>query len=87
MNGDALKITLRTVDKAKYDIIFLDPPFRKNILKKTYNKLMEEDLIYKETLIYVEAEKDLQIDKVFEKWKMVKSKITDQTNFGLFKLK
>ena len=48
---------------------------------------MEEDLIYKETLIYVEAEKDLQIEKVFEKWKMLKSKITDQTNFGLFKLK
>ena len=87
MNGDALKIPLKAADETKYDIIFLDPPFKKNILKRTYNKLMEEDLIYKETLIYVEAEKDLQIEKVFEKWKMLKSKITDQTNFGLFKLK
>tara|TARA_Y100000590_G_scaffold208943_1_gene236731 strand:+ start:3081 stop:3653 length:573 start_codon:yes stop_codon:yes gene_type:complete len=87
MNGDALKIPLKASNETKYDIIFLDPPFKKNILKRTYNKLMEEDLIYKETLIYVEAEKDLQIEKVFEKWKMLKSKITDQTNFGLFKLK
>ena len=74
MNGDALKIPLKASNETKYDIIFLDPPFKKNILKRTYNKLMEEDLIYKETLIYVEAEKDLQIEKVFEKWKMLKFK-------------
>tara|TARA_B100000029_G_scaffold492570_1_gene553991 strand:- start:31 stop:603 length:573 start_codon:yes stop_codon:yes gene_type:complete len=87
INGDALKILLKPVDKTRYDIIFLDPPFRKNILRKIYNKLMEEGLIYNETLIYVEAEKELDLERVFGNWKMLKCKITDQTRFGLFKLK
>ena len=48
---------------------------------------MNKDLIHKRTLIYLEVEKNTQIDKDLNEWKLIKHESTSQTRFGLFKMK
>ena len=87
LNGNSLEICLDREKKDAYDIVFLDPPFGKNIVSNIYRKLVNKDLIHKRTLIYVEVEKNTQIDKDLNEWKLIKHESSSQTRFGLFKMK
>jgi 16S rRNA (guanine966-N2)-methyltransferase len=41
----------------KYDIVFLDPPYNKNLVNKTLNLLLKNNLLHNESLIIVEHHK------------------------------
>jgi len=62
---DALKFIQR--DSGKFDVIFLDPPFQKNILpellQKLPNKLSDGGVIYIETGIEFDAGAEWQVLK------------------------
>ncbi len=64
-----------------YDIIFLDPPFSKNLIFPTYKKLHEFNHLKTNTLIYVESETEITFDNA----KCLKAKKAGQVWFYLFR--
>ena len=84
-NVNSLDISHNEKIKRKYDIIFLDPPYRMNFLKKIHILLEENQFVDKQTMIYAEAEKELHLDKELFKWNQIKYGSGGQTTFGLFK--
>ena len=66
-----------------FDIVFLDPPFRKGFLNNVYNTFSKNKLIKKGALIYVESEEDLEMN--FMLWKEIKKSKGGQTCYSLYK--
>ena len=48
----------------KYDIVFLDPPYNKNLVNKTLHLLLENNLLHNESLIIVEHHKGEIIEDI-----------------------
>jgi 16S rRNA (guanine966-N2)-methyltransferase len=67
----------------KYDFIFLDPPFGKNILIKILTSIKESNVIKPETKIYIEAEKDFNFESLATSWLILKHKVTGDVQYGL----
>ena len=53
---DAIRYLEQT--KIQYDIVFLDPPFKKNILPLTFATLIRQKRLRESALIYVEYQSD-----------------------------
>jgi len=62
-NADVLqkKIPGDITTQTSFDIIFLDPPFKKGLVEPTCAWLAEKKLVSENTLIYIEAEKKLDL--------------------------
>ncbi len=57
----------------EFDIIFLDPPFGKNMIEQSLSVLTESECVGKQTLIYVESESVWQPEKNVEVIKQAKA--------------
>ena len=68
---DALQ-WIKTADQV-FDIIFLDPPFGKNMIEQSMSVLTESGCVGKQTLIYVESETVWQAEKNVEVIKQAKA--------------
>lgn len=66
INSDA-KRYLDVADQP-FDIIFLDPPFRKGFLPDTLDLLIEKQLLSEKALIYLEHE--IEADYAWEDWQL-----------------
>ena len=58
VNDDALKYLHKTADT--FDLIFLDPPYRKNLLPEVLDVIVSTSLLKSEGLIYLEHEAEEQ---------------------------
>ncbi len=56
-----------------FDIIFLDPPFGKNMIEQSLSVLAESKCVSKQTLVYVESESAWQPEKNVEVIKQAKA--------------
>ncbi|MCL5261132.1 MAG: 16S rRNA (guanine(966)-N(2))-methyltransferase RsmD [Gammaproteobacteria bacterium] len=75
---------LLKIPKQTFDIVFLDPPFKQNLLQTCCELLRENNYIGQGSYIYLEAEKSLNIQEVIPKdWQIVKSKITGEVGYYL----
>ncbi len=65
LQGDALEYLQKIAEKGGgvLDIIFLDPPYRKNMIQKSLSLLQEKSLITSNTLIYLEHESEETFDE------------------------
>ena len=63
INEDAM-IHLDKSSKQSFDLVFLDPPFTKNLLLKTIEKLSSNNYINSQSQIYVESEYKLTEDNL-----------------------
>ncbi|PPR35518.1 MAG: Ribosomal RNA small subunit methyltransferase D [Alphaproteobacteria bacterium MarineAlpha6_Bin3] len=84
-----IKRSIRKVKKidGKFDLIFIDPPYRMNIIqKKTLKKIIEFKILKKKTLIVLEhsRKKKIVIPKDFE---VIKEKNYGNSSLTLIKLK
>ena len=63
-NIDALNYlsALSSAEQKPFDIIFLDPPYRKGLLELSLNLLKEKNLMDRNTLIYLEHESEDDFD-------------------------
>jgi 16S rRNA (guanine966-N2)-methyltransferase len=66
-----------------FDIIFLDPPFGKNLINQSIALLLESGCVSKQTLIYVESETEWQTEINVEVIKQAKA---GQVNYMLLKI-
>ncbi len=78
--ADALQ-WIKTADQV-FDIIFLDPPFGKNMIEQSMSALVESRCIDKQTLIYVECDSVWQAEKNVEVIKQAKA---GQVHYALLK--
>ena len=62
-----------------FDIVFLDPPFHFDLIKPTCEKLANSEYLTKNAIIYIEAEKELDMKSIIpESWQILRQKSTGQ---------
>jgi len=70
-------ILQNTILHQKYDLVFLDPPFQKNLLLQTCELLESRDLLNPHALIYLEFEKSsVDLTQLPKNWIIKKHKDT-----------
>lgn len=66
-----------------FDVVFLDPPFRQQLLDKTLMQLVEGGWLHEHSLIYLEAESELQLPACIAHWSLLKEKTAGQVTYRL----
>ncbi|MEW6984218.1 16S rRNA (guanine(966)-N(2))-methyltransferase RsmD [Colwelliaceae bacterium 6471] len=67
----------------KYDLVFIDPPFRKQLVEQTA-ELLNNGWLNKDALIYVEMEADNNQQNIPNNWLLLKEKIAGQVVYQLY---
>ena len=68
----------------KFDIIFLDPPFHGNLIKKSLDIIFEKNLLAEKGLIYIESEMDLNVESLTIRMKKIGESKGGETKFYLY---
>lgn len=68
---------------SQYDLIFLDPPFRKELLESCCHNLEQCPIFKSRCHIYIESEIPLEQLSLPENWNLIKQKKAGQTHYGL----
>ena len=68
----------------RFDLVFLDPPFRKDLIRLAAELLESRNLLAPGALIYVEAEKELGMPELPENWQLHREKSAGQISYRLF---
>ncbi|CAA0080142.1 Ribosomal RNA small subunit methyltransferase D [Zhongshania aliphaticivorans] len=68
-----------------YDIIFLDPPFHKDLLAPTVEALASKNLV-NGTLIYLETGRDEALPALPPQWQIIKDKQAGQVSYRLIEV-
>ncbi|PAJ75856.1 16S rRNA (guanine(966)-N(2))-methyltransferase RsmD [Pseudoalteromonas sp. NBT06-2] len=80
--GDTLKL-LEKLDE-KFDLVFVDPPFRQDLAQISCQKLEEFSLLSDNALIYLEIENDLKGFTAPNNWQLIKEKNAGQVSYRLY---
>ncbi|AJJ04432.1 16S rRNA (guanine(966)-N(2))-methyltransferase RsmD [Yersinia pseudotuberculosis IP 32953] len=67
-----------------FNLVFLDPPFRKGLLAETINLLEQFNWLAADAWIYVEAEAESAVADVPANWLLHREKIAGQVAYRLF---
>ncbi|WP_340613999.1 16S rRNA (guanine(966)-N(2))-methyltransferase [Xenorhabdus thailandensis] len=67
-----------------FDVVFLDPPFRKGMLAETINLLEANNWLAEESWIYVEAEAESAATEVPPNWQLHREKTAGQVAYRLY---
>jgi|SRR5574344_134823 16S rRNA (guanine966-N2)-methyltransferase len=82
INGDALSFLKNTTDS--YNIVFLDPPFRKDFLNEIFN-LLTPSIVPNNAFVYVEQEAE-NITEAPKSFKLIKEGKAGQVIYRLYQL-
>ena len=66
-----------------FDIVFLDPPFQSNLLEPCLERLNRRRLLNPGALIYMEAEKHLDMSQLPSAWRIRREKTSGQVRYLL----
>ncbi|WP_440876989.1 16S rRNA (guanine(966)-N(2))-methyltransferase RsmD [Thalassotalea sp. PLHSN55] len=72
-------------EQQQYSLVFIDPPFRKNLVEQTA-QLIDQNLLADEALVYVEMEKDNNTQQMPSHWKLLKEKTAGQVIYLLYQI-
>ncbi len=73
-----------STSKNNFDLVFLDPPFHRNMLELCCETLDKSGILQPKTLIYIEAEAQLQPLPVPQHWQRLKQKSSGQVTSYLY---
>jgi 16S rRNA (guanine966-N2)-methyltransferase len=71
-------------DGQPFDVVFLDPPFRKGLLAETVLLLEQRGWLADEAWIYVEAEAESAAADVPASWQLHREKVAGQVAYRLY---
>ncbi|HED15569.1 MAG TPA: 16S rRNA (guanine(966)-N(2))-methyltransferase RsmD [Gammaproteobacteria bacterium] len=74
---------LRSNPEQAYDVIFLDPPYRQDLLAKSCELLADGGWAHPGTRIYLEAERELGEPVLPQGWSLLRSAQAGQTGYFL----
>ena len=80
-NVDVLSF-LKTQAQQSFDLVFIDPPFRQNLVTQTC-ELLENGWLAEQALIYVETEAEGN-QPIPSNWQLLKEKIAGQVAYRLY---
>ncbi|QLE87377.1 MULTISPECIES: 16S rRNA (guanine(966)-N(2))-methyltransferase RsmD [Shewanella] len=83
IQGDTLKV-LEQPPEQGFDIVYIDPPFRKGLAEQTIDRLRQHQWLNNNAQIYVETESELQSLEVPSDWVMLKEKQAGQVIYRLY---
>ncbi len=83
VNADTLSV-LQNGCVQGFDIVFIDPPFRKGLAEKTIQLLDTKDWLNDGALIYVEIESELTQLAIPANWQPLKDKTAGQVSYRLY---
>ena len=81
IQNDALSFISKTTQK--FDVIFLDPPFRKGLVEQAA-QLLNEHSCAENALIYVEMESEQNEQQLPSCWQLLKEKVAGQVVYRLY---
>ncbi len=67
-----------------FDLVFIDPPFRKDLLDNVIHKLEHNGWLTPNAIIYIEAEKELGVITTPAHWRLHREKTAGQVSYRLF---
>ncbi|WMY94762.1 MAG: 16S rRNA (guanine(966)-N(2))-methyltransferase RsmD [Arsenophonus sp.] len=70
--------------KNNYNIVFLDPPFYKNLLEKTVWLLEKNGWITKSTWIYIEVPENTNLNILPTNWKLYRKKKSGKVDYYIY---
>ncbi|UCX06288.1 16S rRNA (guanine(966)-N(2))-methyltransferase RsmD [Shewanella glacialimarina] len=83
INGDSLQLLAKGTDQG-FDVVYIDPPFRKGLAKQTIELLMAHGWLNNDALIYLETETDLTDLVIPANWFPLKQKTAGQVSYRLY---
>ena len=69
---------------SEFDLIFLDPPFYENLIQKSLDTIFKNELLTKKGLIYIECEKDLELESIETNLSQLKQAKGGETKYYLY---
>jgi 16S rRNA (guanine966-N2)-methyltransferase len=82
IQADAIKF-LQTPPTKPFDIVFLDPPFRQNLLESCCQALEQNQWLTQKAHIYIEMEQSLNTVTLPDNWLLSRDKIAGQVHYCL----
>lgn len=68
----------------KYDLVFLDPPYHLDFMRKVVPILEENAWLTDNAILYLEIEKRQSLPELPNNWKQLKEKTAGEVNYFLF---
>ena len=84
INGDVLAGLASPADR-RFDIVFIDPPFRRGLAEQTLTLLARHQWLNPGALIYLEVESELQQLPIPADWEALKEKQAGQVSYRLYR--
>ena len=84
VEGDSIHY-LNQLASEQYDIVFIDPPFNKNLVQPCCDALQLNKYLSEDALIYIEREVELNNLSLPKSWILLKEKSTGQVTYQLYK--
>lgn len=81
--GDSLKLLASSPEEA-FDIVFIDPPFNKDLVNQTLSLLEQNHWLNDDALIYIETETQHGQLSIPATWTLLKEKKAGQVNYRLY---
>jgi len=69
----------------KFDIVFLDPPFKSGLLQASIDWLAQSEYLAKNAHIYIETHTELTPDMLPKSWEVIRDKKAGQVRYYLIK--
>ncbi|AVL72846.1 MAG TPA: 16S rRNA (guanine(966)-N(2))-methyltransferase [Providencia sp.] len=69
---------------APFDVVFIDPPFRKGLLNETIQLLEKNQWLAEESWVYIESEAESPLTDIPANWQLHREKIAGQVAYRLF---
>jgi len=73
----------KTLHGQQFDIVFLDPPFHKNLVLPVLSGLQQHQLLNENAKVYIEVEHDFDLASKLTDWKILKQQIAGQVGYYL----
>lgn len=84
-NAPSKSLTQKLANQ-QFSIVFIDPPFHHGLVEKCCAWLDESNLLFKDALIYIEAERELSPLPIPAHWEILKSKFAGKVGYHLVTL-
>ena len=81
---DTLHFLAQSTPSTPYNIVFIDPPFRRGLLEQTINLLEKHQWLADEALIYTENEVEQGAPQVPNGWALHREKVAGQVCYRLY---
>ncbi|MZG43066.1 16S rRNA (guanine(966)-N(2))-methyltransferase [Dickeya dianthicola] len=84
VNADTLQWLAKPASAQPYDVVFLDPPFRRGLLDDTLRLLEAGGWLAQETWVYIETEAENRTLAIPPTWALHREKTAGQVSYRLY---